>query len=89
MTKVVQRVIAAILSTVGTLLALYIGGYWMFVRPLYSIYYHFTNGGLTLHILFIAALKIFLSATVVGNIWIIFDIAAGFFRGYEDYEDHD
>ena len=89
MTKVVQRVIATILSTVGSLLALYVGGYWMFVRPLYRIYYCFMNGGLTIHILFISLLKVFLSSTVIGSIWIIFDIAAGFFRGYEDFEEHD
>jgi len=89
MTKIVQRAIAAILSTVGSLLALYIGGYWMFVRPIYWLYYYFTNGGLTIHLLFINLLKIFLSSTVIGGIWIIFDIAAGFFRGYEDFEEHD
>lgn len=80
MKKNMRRIAAVVLGLLGTLLAIYIGGYWLFVRPLHFLYVGFVAGTLTKRTLFVCVLKIFLASTVAGGIWCIFDIIAGHFR---------
>ena len=71
-------------SLAGTLLSVYVGGYWLLFRPLRNIYLAYTVGSITWHLLFNSFIRIFLSATVAGGIWCLFDIIAGFFRDIEE-----
>lgn len=82
MKKNAKRVIAALFSILGSVLGLYIGGYWLFVRPVYWIVIGFRGGTLTARLLLINIIKIFLATTVGGSIWCICDIIAGHFREF-------
>ena len=80
MKKNVKRALAVFFSVLGTALGIYIGGYWLFVRPVYWLVTSFTGGTLTAGILLINVIKIFVASTVGGAIWIICDIIASYFR---------
>lgn len=80
MKKSIRKVIAVLLGLLGTLLAVYVGGYWLFIRPVRYLYVNFLGGTLTSRNLIICILKIFLASTVGGAIWCGFDILAGRFR---------
>ncbi len=70
------EIIAMLISIAGILLALFVGGYVLLFRPIrYLIVMHASNL-LTTGNLIICIVKIFLSATAAGGIWIIFDIIA-------------
>ncbi len=84
MTKKLKRAMELILSIGGTLLSLYVGGYLLFIRPLMILYDLFTTGSLTTFLLFRYVIEIFLSMTVAGAMWCLFDILAGKFRDIED-----
>ena len=84
MGKKLRRVMELILSIGGTLLSIYVGGYLLFIRPLMILYGLFTTGGLTTFLLFRYVIEIFLSMTVGGALWCMFDILAGKFRDIED-----
>lgn len=84
MGKKLRRVMELILSIGGTLLSLYVGGYLLFIRPIMTLYALFTSGGLTTFLLFRYVIEIFLSMTVAGAMWCLFDILAGKFRDRED-----
>ena len=75
-----KRAIAVLFSILGTVLGLYVGGYCLFVRPVYWLVTGFTGGTLTASILIINVFKIFIASTVGGGIWCICDIIASFFR---------
>ena len=75
-----RKALATLFSILGTVLGLYIGGYWLFARPVYWLVTGFTGGTLTASILIINIFKIFIASTVGGSIWCICDIVAGFFR---------
>ncbi|MCR5416251.1 MAG: hypothetical protein K6E79_05605 [Pseudobutyrivibrio sp.] len=75
-----KKAMAVLFSLLGTVLGLYIGGYWLFVRPVYWLFVGFRTGTLTAHILIINIIKIFVASTVGGGIWCIFDIIASQFR---------
>ena len=80
MKKNAKRAIAVLFSILGTVLGLYIGGYCLFVRPVYWLVTGFMDGALTAGILIINVIKIFIASTVGGAIWCLCDIIAGFFR---------
>ena len=80
MKKYLKRLIVIIFEVAGCFLALYLGGYWMLFRPIKWLYLGFTGGTLTLKLIAINVIKIFLSTTVFGAVWCIFDILAGKFR---------
>ena len=76
----VRKLLAWLLSAAGTLLAIYIGGYWLLFRPVRYLYLGFLAGSLTKKSLFVCIVKIFFASTAAGGIWSIFDIMAGHFR---------
>lgn len=80
MKKNVRKIIAVLLGLLGTILAIYIGGYWLFIRPVRYLYVGFLAGTLTKKSLIICIIKILLSSTAGGGIWCAFDIFAGHFR---------
>ncbi|MCR4567559.1 MAG: hypothetical protein K5769_05880 [Pseudobutyrivibrio sp.] len=80
MKKNAKKVIAVLFSVLGTVLGLYIGGYWLFVRPVYWLITSFKAGTLTAGILIINVIKIFVASTIGGAIWCICDILASHFR---------
>lgn len=84
MKKTAKKVMAILLSLFGTLLALYVGGYWLLIRPIHNLYLGYLHHSLSLPLLLNSFVRIFFSATVFGSIWCIFDILAGFFREEEE-----
>ena len=80
MKRNIRKVISVVLGLMGTLLAIYVGGYWLFLRPVRFLYVGFLAGTLTKKSLLICIIKIFLASTAGGGIWCIFDIIAGHFR---------
>ena len=80
MKRNIRKVISVVLGLMGTLLAIYVGGYWLFIRPVRFLYVGFLAGTLTKKSLLICIIKIFLASTAGGGIWCIFDIIAGHFR---------
>ena len=84
MKKTARRIMAILLSLGGTLLALYVGGYWLLLRPIHNLYLGYVGHAITLGLLLNSFVRIFFSATVFGSIWCIFDILAGFFRDEEE-----
>lgn len=83
MRKYLRKILAVGFSILGTLLAIYVGGYWLFLRPVRSLFVAFTSGALTKNVLVICVVKIFLASTAGGGIWCICDIIAGKFRDEE------
>ncbi|MDD6193580.1 MAG: hypothetical protein PUB19_01625 [Lachnospiraceae bacterium] len=80
MKKTIRRILALAFSLLGTVLALYLGGYWLFIRPVRFLYTGFLAGTLTRRSLLICIIKIFFASTAGGGIWVICDIIAGHFR---------
>ena len=80
MKKNAKKALAIFFSVLGSVLGLYIGGYWLFARPVYWLVTGFTGGTLTAGILIINIFKIFIASTIGGGIWCVCDIIAGFFR---------
>jgi hypothetical protein len=78
--KQIHKLMVILLQLAGTLLSIYVGGYWLLFRPVQFLYTGFVAGTLTSHELIICIVKIFLASTVAGGIWSIFDIMAGCFR---------
>jgi hypothetical protein len=80
MKKSAKKALAIFFSLLGSALGLYIGGYWLFARPVYWLVTGFTGGTLTAGILIINIFKIFIASTIGGGIWCVCDIIAGLFR---------
>ncbi len=80
MKKTIRKVLAMGFSLLGTFLALYVGGYWLFVRPVRFLYMHLMAGSLTSKSLIVCIIKIFLASTAGGGLWCVCDIIAGKFR---------
>lgn len=80
MKKTIRRALAIAFSVLGTVLALYLGGYWLFIRPVRFLYTGFLAGTLTSKSLLICIIKIFFASTAGGAIWVVCDIIAGHFR---------
>ena len=86
MKKNAKKVMAVLFSILGTVLGLYIGGYWLFVRPVYWLITSFRSGNLTAGILIINVIKIFVASTIGGAIWCICDILASHFKDLPEDE---
>ncbi len=84
MKKNAKKALATLISVLGSALGIYIGGYWLFVRPVYWLVTSFTGGTLTAGILLINVIKIFVASTIGGAIWCLCDIIAGHFRELPD-----
>ncbi len=86
MKKSAKKAMVVLFSILGTVLGLYIGGYWLFIRPVYWLITSFKAGTLTAGILIINVIKIFVASTIGGAIWCICDIIAGHFRDLPEDE---
>ena len=84
MKKAFKKVMELLLSIGGTILGLYLCGYWLLFDPLRNLYVGYMNHAITWGLLLNSFIRIFFCATVFGAIWCIFDILAGFFREDEE-----
>ena len=75
-----RKLFAILFSILGTFLAVYVGGWLLFVQPVQAMLVAFTAGTLTRHMLVITIVKIFFAATAGGGLWCVCDIIAGIFR---------
>ena len=75
-----RRLLATAFSIVGSVLAFYVGGYLLFIRPVYFLAVAFKASNITAHLLIVSIFKICMSSTAGGGIWCICDIIAGKFR---------
>jgi hypothetical protein len=64
----------------GTLLAIYVSGWVMFLEPLIAIYREYRAGTMTYGDILKVAISVAMAATAGGGIWCAFDILANFFR---------
>lgn len=64
----------------GTLLAIYVSGWVMFLEPLIGIYREYRAGTMTYGDILKVAISVAMAATAGGGIWCAFDILANFFR---------
>jgi len=76
----IRKFFAVGLSLLGTVMTVYVSLYLLLFCPLYDIYIHFVGATLTAKIIFVDLIKVFVSSTVGGAVWVVFDLAAGFFR---------
>ncbi|SEA23212.1 hypothetical protein SAMN02910384_01123 [Pseudobutyrivibrio sp. ACV-2] len=87
MKKNARNALAILVSILGTVLGLYIGGYLLFARPVYWLVIGFTGGTLTAGMLLINVIKIFIASTVGGAIWCLCDIIASHIKGLPEDDD--
>ena len=73
-----------LLSIGGTILGLYLCGYWLLYDTIRCLYIGYTTHSITWGLLLNSFIRVFFCATVFGAIWCIFDILAGFFREDEE-----
>ncbi|MBQ3773846.1 MAG: hypothetical protein II833_05610, partial [Pseudobutyrivibrio sp.] len=85
--KNAKKALAVLFSILGTVLGLYIGGYMLFVRPVYWLVIGFTDGTLTARMLLVNIFKIFIASTVGGAIWCLCDIIASHIKGLPEDDD--
>ena len=64
----------------GTLLAIYVSGWVMFLEPLIAIYREYQAETMTYGDILKVAISVAMAATAGGGIWCAFDILANFFR---------
>lgn len=81
------EVIAKIISILGVLTAIFVGGYIFLIRPIYTLYVGFVADTLTTKDFIINIIMVFLAATVAGGIWVIFDMIASIFRDMHGKEE--
>ena len=84
MKKTAKKTLAILFSFLGYALGLYVGGYVLFLKTVLTRVGGFTAGILTKELLVVSIVKIFVSSTLGGAIWCIFDIIAGNFRDYPE-----
>ncbi len=84
MKKGLCRLFAVFFSLLGTVLALYVGGWVLFIHPVHALFLAFSAGTLTRTMLIITIVKIIFAATAAGGIWCVCDIIAGIFRDRQD-----
>ena len=68
----------------GTVLAVYVSGWVMFLHPLLAIYKEYRAGTMTFGDILKVAISIAMATTAGGGIWCAFDILANFFRVRDD-----
>ncbi|MCF0130903.1 MAG: hypothetical protein HUJ71_04210 [Pseudobutyrivibrio sp.] len=84
MKKTAKKTLAILFSCLGYALAIFVGGYVLFLRPVFLLFTGFTAGTLTKTLLVRCVIEVFIASTVGGAIWCIFDIIAGLFRDYPE-----
>lgn len=84
MKKNVQRILAMICYLLGVLLALYYGGWKMFIKPIEKLIVVGMAGELTLTFVLANLFTILMSTTVAGFIFCIGYIGYNYFKGTED-----
>ena len=83
-TPVIKKILVLSISLFGTFLALFVGGYVMFLAPVYHLFRDWKSNTLTTLGIFRCIISVLLSSTAGGGIWCFFDIIAGLFRERED-----
>lgn len=83
--KTLRLMIGTLCSVIGTLLALYVGGWLMLCKPIQGVVSAYFAGNLTIGIIALAVFKCLLSVTVAGAIWCGGYIAKCKFIRHEDY----
>ena len=84
MKKNVQRILAMTRYLLGVLLALYYGGWKMFIKPIEKLIVVGMAGELTLTFVLANLFTILMSTTVAGFIFCIGYIGYNYFKGTED-----
>ena len=84
MKKTVKKIVEILISLSGTVLGIYVAGYWLLYKPLKNLYIAYLAHAISWGLLLNSFIRIFFCATVFGAIWCIFDILAGFFREEEE-----
>ncbi len=82
--KISNKFMEKFLSISGSLLAIYLGGYWLLIRPVYWLITGYLNDTLTLKLIIVCIVKILFASTAAGGIWCAFDIMAGHFREIDE-----
>ncbi len=83
----IRKLFDILFSILGSVLGLYVGGYWLFIRPVYFLVTAYQTGTITPNLLIVCIIKILVASTVGGGIWCICDIIAGRFRDYYSADD--
>ena len=84
-TPVIKKLLVFLIGLFGTLLALFVGGYVMFISPVMHLFREWRSDTLTTIGIFRCMISVLLASTAGGGIWCFFDIIAGLFREREDY----
>ena len=71
-------------SLIGTILAIYVGGWLMIFKPLKAALFAYFAGSLTYKMIFTTAIKVAFSLTASGAIWCGGYIAKQKFIGYQE-----
>ncbi len=79
-----RHLLVIVFDLIGTILALYVGGYLLFLRPIYRMVVAYRMGTLVLPGLLRGVIAVVMASTAGGGIWCVFDIIAGIFRDKED-----
>ncbi len=83
----IRKLLDIVFSILGAVLAIYVGGYWLFLRPVYFLVTAYKTATITPHLLIVCIIKILVASTAGGGIWCICDIIAGKFRDYYSTDD--
>lgn len=86
MKKKVQQLLALLCNVLGTIAAVYVGGWLMFLQPIKMLFLAFQGGTLSVSFVCICVIKILLSATFAGLVWCIGYIGCNYFKGVEEPE---
>ncbi len=86
MKKPLRKFLSVFISLGGTLLSAYLCGYWLLIRPILNLYHGYIDHAITLPLILNSVIRIFISSTIFGGLWCVFDILAGFFRDEEEEE---
>lgn len=84
MRKKINQWLALLCNVLGTLAAVYVGGWMMFLRPIHTLYTAFLGHEMTIQLVLTCGVKILLSTTFAGLVWCIGYIGSNFFKGDED-----
>lgn len=84
MKKRVLQFLALLCNALGTIAALYVGGWMMFLRPIHMLFTAFGDGTLNAYLVLVCGVKILLSATFAGLVWCIGYIGCNYFKGDEE-----
>ncbi len=80
MKKGIKKVLSWFFYIMGWVVGIFVGGFLLFIQPVYQLITSLIAGNLTIMMLVICIVKIFVASTVGGAIWCVFDIIAGLFR---------